>query len=249
MKYLWIAAIIYIAFSPNTRADDPAPLRVVYFDNYAPYSWRDDGGKMRGVFVDILDKVIAERMQLPLEHVGFPWARAQQYVRTGEYDAMIAPVTIEREEYANRSAEPVLTGRMAIFTGAQHPQLRRFETMRSLDDIKSFDFVTQLGDGWARENLSAMNVQYVTDLDTVLKMLSLGRADLFAEASLVARWNLRNLNLSEKITEVEGVTIEETPYHLMLSKKSSRQLLAEFDRHMRELKQSGEFELLLQKYK
>ena len=48
---------------------------------------------------------------------------------------------------------------------------------------------------------------------------------------------------------MDGVTVEETPYHLMISKKSTRQLLADFDRHMRELRQTGEFERLLQKYK
>ena len=249
MKRFCIVVLVALWLATAGRANDDHPFRVVYFDNYAPYSWRDDGGNMRGAFIDILDAVIGQRMQIPLEHHGFPWARAQQYVRNGEFDAMIAPATAERTRYAELSGEPVLNSRMAAFTRAGHPQLRRFEQTRSLADIESFDFVTQLGDGWAEENLAAMDVQYVNDLDTVLKMLNLGRADLFIEASLVTHWNLANLDLTGAITEVEGVTIEETPYYLMISKKSSRQFLREFDRHMRELVEDGEFERLLQRYR
>ncbi len=249
MKKLLLPVIACISLLEQADANDQAPFRVVYFDNYAPYSWLDDGGRMQGIFIDVLDQVIGRQMQRPVEHYGFPWARAQKYVRTGEYDAMIAPRTREREGYTNLSQQPVLVGRMAIFTRTGHPKMQQLKETRSLDDIRSFDFVTQLGDGWAGENLQSMNVQYASDLNTVLQMLNLGRADLFIEASLVTHWNLRNLNLGEKIAEVDGVTIEETPYYLMVSKNSEQQFLQEFDRQMQIFAQSGELERLLQRYK
>ena len=89
----------------------------------------------------------------------------------------------------------------------------------------------------------------MTDLNAVLRVLSVGRADLFVEASLVAHWNLRNLGLSGKVVEVEGVTIEQTPYHLMISKQSDRHILEEFDRQMVEFVESGDLDRLLQGYK
>lgn len=249
MNRLLCALILCLTLPLRVQADDPLPFRIVYFDNYAPYSWADADGRMRGVFVDILDAVIGERLGLPVMHTGLPWARAQQYVKTGEYDAMIAPVTAERRHYANVSQHPVLDSRMTLFTRADHPSMEKLQATRSLEDIRAFDFVTQLGDGWARENLRDMQVQYVGNLDTVLRMLSLGRADLFVEASLVTHWNLKNLGLADAVSEVDNVTIEITPFHLMISKKSPRQILPDIDREMRELVTSGELDRLLARYK
>ncbi len=249
MKKILSALTLYLALIPGVVADNNPPLRVVYFDNYAPYSWLDSDGNMRGIFIDILDAVIGKGLGRPVEHKGLPWARAQEYVRLGIFDAMVAPATLERSQYSNISEQPVLNSRMALFTNASHPRMTELKQTRSLEDIKSFKFVTQLGDGWAGENLHEMDVNYVADLDSVLRVLSLGRADLFVEASLVTHWNLKNLGLAQQVSEVEDVTIEITPYYLMLSKKSAQQILPAFDQRMQALAQSGELERLLQKYK
>ncbi len=249
MKRLLQAILLGTSLFLNPHGLAQSPFKIAYFDNYAPYSWLDDDGNMRGIFIDILDEVIGNRMKRPIQHAGFPWARAQQYVRLGDYDAMVAPITNERKSYTHISDQPVLNSRMAIFTKASHPRMLELERTRSIDDVKTFDFVTQLGDGWARENLSAMNVQYVSDLDTVLRMLSQDRAELFIEESLVTHWNLKNLGLADKIAEVAGVTIEVTPYHLMISNKSDHQFTAEFDKHLTAYLQSGEMQRLLDSYR
>lgn len=249
MKSTVIAALVFALIAFTAQASNKPAIRIAYFDNYAPYSWLDDDGEMRGVFIDILDEVIGKRMGVPVQHTGLPWARAQQYVKAGEQDALIAPVTAARRDYANVSRQPVLNSRMALFTDALHPRMADLQQTRSLTDINSFSFVTQLGDGWAAENLPDNKVQYVTDLNAVLRVLSVGRADLFIESSLVAHWNLRKLGLSGNVVEVEGVTIEQTPYHLLISKQSNLQILDEFDRHMLAFIQSGDLERLLQRYR
>ena len=249
MKSTLLAVLAFAALAFNAQASEKPLFRIVYFDNYAPYSWLDDNGQMRGVFVDIIDEVVGKRLGMAVKHTGLPWARAQQYVKTGRQDALIAPVTSARREYARISQQPVLNSRMAMFTDALHPRMSDLEQTRSLGDIESFNFVTQLGDGWAAENLPAGSVQYVTDLNAVLRVLSVGRADLFIESSLVTHWNLRNLGLSGKVVEVDGVTIEQTPFHLMISKQSDQRILDEFDRQMAAFAASGELDLLLQRYK
>ncbi len=249
MKRSVTALLLVFVFAASVQAENDPPFRVVYFDNYAPYSWLDSEGNMRGVLIDILNAVIRDRMGRTIEHTGLPWARAQQYVRIGEYDAMIAPVTEERRGYANISGEPVLNSRMTMFTHAAQPRMRELKNTEALKDLSTFRFITQVGDGWARENLRGMEVRYVRDLDSVLRVLSQGRADLFVEASLVTHWNLKNLGLSQAVTEVEDVTIEMTPYHLMISKQSPHQLQSEFDQHMQSFLDSGAMDQLLQKYK
>ncbi len=249
MKHFLSFLLLFFYLFTFVHADDDKPLRVVYFDNYAPYSWLDDDGNMRGVFIDILDTVIGEKMDRSIEHIGLPWARAQQYIRNGEYDAMVAPITRDRRGYADISQQPVLNSRMAFFTYSSHPRMNEFKNYRALEDLKSFNFITQIGDGWAQEHLQDMEVLYVRDLNTVLKLLGLGRADLFVEASLVAHWNLKQLDLSKKVTEVEDVTIEITPFHLMVSKKSTQNILADFDKHMQAFVQTDAFGHLLEQYK
>lgn len=247
-KQIFLALLTTI-LTLDLHAANNKPLRVAYFENYAPYSWLDSDGQMRGIFIDILDEVIGKRMGVTVKHIGLPWARAQQHVRMGDYDAMIAPITAERATYTHISDVPVLTSRLALFTDAEHSELNRMKQAQSLADIESYEFITQLGDGWAAEKLSGMKVYYVSDLNSVLRMLSAGYADLFIESSMVVHWNLRSLNMVKNIIEVEGISFEETPYHLMLSKKSRQQIGEEFDKQMAAFVQSGQLNPLLQDYR
>ena len=40
-----------------------AELKMVYFDDFAPYSWRDEQGKMRGLMIDVMKTYGVESFQ------------------------------------------------------------------------------------------------------------------------------------------------------------------------------------------
>ena len=48
----------------SALAAPASELKMAYFDDFAPYSWRDEQGKMRGLMIDVMDRVAAQ-MGLP----------------------------------------------------------------------------------------------------------------------------------------------------------------------------------------
>lgn len=65
-------------------------MKVVYFDNFAPYSWVDKQNKqVRGLMIDILNEAIQSRMGINLSHEGYPWKRAQSLVKSGKAELLL----------------------------------------------------------------------------------------------------------------------------------------------------------------
>ncbi len=62
---------------------DPNVIVMNYFGDWKPYSWVEKG-KMQGILIDIAEKALVKRMGLKASHKGYPWARAQELVKSGE---------------------------------------------------------------------------------------------------------------------------------------------------------------------
>jgi polar amino acid transport system substrate-binding protein len=107
---------VCMACSLQSNALSTEKMVIVYFDDYRPFSWKDDKGQMQGILPDILTEVIQKRMGISLEHRGYPWARSQDMVRSGEADAFCTVPTDERRQYANVSSEAVLQNQVTIYT-------------------------------------------------------------------------------------------------------------------------------------
>ncbi|MCP4023872.1 MAG: transporter substrate-binding domain-containing protein, partial [Desulfobacteraceae bacterium] len=89
-----------------TPAFAQKPIKIVYFENFAPFSWKENN-QMHGILIDVLTEAIQERIKIGLLHEGYPWARAQSMVRTGKADAFVTVPTPERRAYTEISSEPV----------------------------------------------------------------------------------------------------------------------------------------------
>lgn len=230
-------------------ADKPA-ISITYYENYAPYSWIDDNQRVRGVFVDIMDEILGARMHLQVEHIALPWRRAQLLIESGEADAMIAPVTDRRLSYSLASKLPILIGNFVLFTRKGHPELSEFANANSLDHLNQHAFVTQMGDGWAEENLKLFNVTYTHNLNSVMEMLSLERSDLFIEDELVGSYNISALNMDNELVQVPKFKIEDAAYHFLISKKSkSAKLMAQFETHLKKASDDGTLDMIIDAYR
>ncbi|MGH1408913.1 MAG: substrate-binding periplasmic protein, partial [Aeromonas sp.] len=153
-----------------------AELRLVYFDDFAPYSWRDEQGKMRGLMIDVMERVAAQ-MGLRVHHEGYPWQRAQKMVRLAQADGFVTIATRERRSYTLVVEEPVTTTVLTIFTQRAHPRMAEFQRASRLSDFKLLTFLDYFGNGWGKENLAGFTVHHTINVDNVFKMLAAGRGD------------------------------------------------------------------------
>ena len=114
-----------------------AELKMVYFDDFAPYSWRDEQGKMRGLMIDVMDRMAAQ-MGLRVAHEGYPWQRAQKMVRLAQADGFVTIANSERRSYTLVVEEPVTTTTLTIFTPRAHSHMQEFLQAKRLGDLKAF---------------------------------------------------------------------------------------------------------------
>lgn len=245
---VWIGSLWALLLATCPLAAPAPSLNMVYFNDFAPYSWRDEQGKMRGIMVDVMDRVAAE-LGIRVTHQGYPWLRAQKLVRSGQADGFVTVPTQERRGYTQVVEEPVAVSTLTLFTQAGHPQLARLNQARALADLKAFTILDYIGNGWGKENLVGFKVHLTMNVDNVFKMLSAGRGDLMITDPIVANFKLRQLGLTGHIIEVP-LQLGLTPLTLCLAHTSPfHRRAAEFSRVLIRLRQSGELARIEARYR
>jgi len=226
------------------------PMKMVYFDNYQPFSWLDEKEQMRGILIDVINETIRKRMKISVTHEGYPWARAQNRVRVGRADAFVTVPTPERKSYTEISSEVVTAVKFALFAKKESPKMKKFRKIRTIADLKDFTLVSYKGNGWAKKNLAGFNVEWVRSLNTAMKMIARGRCDLLPQSSKVTLFNIKRLGYQDRIIEIPDVILDSTDFKLCIGKKSSYgNILSEFDEMMKAVREDGTLQKIYDKYK
>lgn len=137
-------------------------LRVVYNEDYAPLSFRDQG-VMRGVLIELMDE-LGRRLGVKVVHEGYPWERAQLMVRNGDADVFVTLVNPARGEYAVATAVPILRVNNYGVTARTNPQIAQLRAIKTLHDARSYAHVNFLGSGWAKAQLVDANVIWLSSM-------------------------------------------------------------------------------------
>ncbi len=242
------AALFLVFFLMATPLYSQDTMRLVYFNNFPPYSW-EENNQMQGILVDVLTEAIQNRMGISVFHQGYPWARAQRMVRDGEADAFATVPTSERQEYTVISEEPVIVTRISPFVNRNNPRMDALRQITKISDLQEFTLGHYTGSGWAENNLKGMEVSYAPTLDSTLMMLAMGRFDVFVDASLVIQYRIKELGLKEQIVELPNALDQET-INLCIGKESSfAYIVPLFDETMREMREDGKLQEIFDKYR
>ena len=227
-----------------------APFRMAYFETYSPLSYRDEKGGVRGILVDILDDVIGKQMGLPIQHLGYPWLRAQMLARQGDVDAICTIATAARLEYAVASSEVVVAAPRRIFVRADNPMLADLQQVRDLAGLKQLNpvVVTYAGNGWGTENLAGFNVAVGLDYESGLKMLIAKRGDVMIDNSLTMQFSLNQTAGGGQVMMMPA-RIESSNFQLLISKLSRHAgLLPAFDKALAQYKKTTAYADIFKKY-
>ncbi|MCB1043060.1 MAG: transporter substrate-binding domain-containing protein [Acidobacteria bacterium] len=228
---MWTAAV--------AKRSDEQLLDLVYFHDYPPFSWRDNGEPIKGIFVDIVNEAIGNRMKLKVQHRGLPWGRAQQLVRQGQADAMCTVVTPERSEYCLASSEPVITVDMRLYCASDHEHYERLNQIQSLDELSSFRIASYIGNGWAERLLGDFNVTWTKTLEQSMKMVALKRVDVSVDPEPVMRYFMNKLGYADRLRVLSGV-LDKVDFNLLVRKDSwFRSKMAGFDETIRKMRLDG----------
>lgn len=218
------------------------PLRLVYFDSFAPFSQRQPDGSMSGIFIDVMNELLAKRLGLALLHEGYPWARAQQMVRNGEADGFVTVPTEERQAYTVASQEWVTQGRFTMFVRRDASTLReRLAKAQGVEALRGLTLGSYLGNGWVKSRFSDKDweVSYASSRSHALRMLAARRFDVLVDSSNATQAALKATGLEQDIVELPPV-LESSETRLMLARSSPHiARLPQIDAALRRMKADG----------
>ena len=217
-----------------------------YFYDFAPFSFRDADGRVRGVLIDCA-RLLCGGLGYRMTQGGFPWARAQAMVRDGQLDGFCTVPTEIRRAYVYFCDTPVLIEGHSLF---HRKGDRRFEGMVSKADLAPFGLADYLGNGWAEKNLDGLNVDWLSNWESIPQKILAGRADAFVGEDTVARYKLRRLGLADDfgVTPAPYFSASNFTFGLRKTYPDAASLIAEFDIKTKALASAGRFRDIVRHY-
>ncbi len=225
-------------------------VQFVYYYDYAPFGWEEDG-KMRGIYIDIVNEVFTNKLGIPVNHKGYPWKRAQAMVKAGKSDGYCTTVTPERLSFSYATKEPIIEVNFKIYTPADNPRLDQLRKVKSVPELKGFKLADYSGSGWAKKNLTGLSIHWLPTNEQIWKVLINGRADAAVKNEWTTRYILKTLGYHDQIVELSHpMNKEPTAFHIFIGKKSPfTKYLGQLDDTIRQMRQDGTLKRIYDKYK
>ena len=245
----FIRSAAALALANSLPAQAVEPLRMAYLDNFSPLSFREDG-VLRGILIDLIDEVIQRRLEVAVEHAGYPWARAQMLVERGEHDGLCTIVTPARLAYAAASEEAVVTVPTYIFARADNPLLPKLQGVRTIDELRRLNptVLSYNGNGWAKVNLVNFNVIWEMDYFSAQRMLVASPSHIMVENSLTMQHSLKRIPGHTEI-RMTSADLDRVKFQLLINRRSAHvSLLPAFDKAMRQFKLSADYAKIFNRY-
>lgn len=244
--YLVTFLMILICETP-VAAMGPAPIKIVYYENFQPYSWNENGNS-KGILIDVLTEAIQNRLGIQIIHESLPWERAQKMVMDGNADAFSTVPTPWRLGFTKASQETVVHVTFSKFVWKGNPRNKTLRDVRRACELKDYSMGGYLGSGWSKKNLANMNVQWVPHMQNALQMLAAKRFDVFIDVTRSVRHYATQLELWDRIEELPFV-IDKMDFKLFIGNKSYyKDILPHFDQAMRDMRQDGTLQRIFEKY-
>lgn len=225
-------------------------VKMVYYNEFAPFSFEGPGGAITGILVDGLDKTLGRLPGVSLSHEGFPWTRAQALVKAGRADGFITNPTADRREYAKFSQEFLAESGIRIFFAKNHPRAAEIRNIKSIDDLRAFRQVDFRGNGFAEREFQGLTIEWQNTLNVVMKLLAHQRADIFVGNDMVGRHVMRAEGLSSDIETVPMDLGRVSRYHLGIRNDypGVDDLLAAYDAEVQAAKADGRIQTVIETY-
>lgn len=239
------ALFFLLAF--NVRSE--APIQLVTLE-YPPYivSHEDE---LSGVAVELVEAVF-KQLNVPISIEVLPWARALSNVQFGRADAIFTAFkNPEREQFADFSHQILFTQNISL-------------VVKTNSNISSDLFLTS---DLSNSTICVVNrVSYGARMDALLAesrfkmvfrrnhtrdcahLVRTGRADIWVNNSFGARSIIASEGM-DKVLEILSPPIEATPSFIAFSKLREHAWLRDrFDEALREMKQDGRYEAIIDNY-
>lgn len=174
-----------------------------------------------------------------------PWARAMLEVKQGDREVLLGAYYSDERAEAYHASESIYTAEVGL-VAHRRVGIESFSTLRELTD-----YTIGYGRGFTVteefDNADYLDKEPAKDLAQNVKKLYAGRIDMIAGSFANIRFaaQKQGMNLDELVF-LEPALVENS-LHIMISRAApdGEQLLADFHRGLREIREDGEYERIL----
>ena len=208
-------------------------------EEYPPFNY-SDGGRLRGIAVDVLDSLLGKMNQsLIRENIRvYPWARGYHLAQTQPGTVLFSTTRTPEREPLFKWVGPIATNRVVLTARKD-----RLISVRSPDDLKGLtlgvirdDIAEQL---LRQAGVDPKQLDIVGEADANVKKLNKGRIDAWAYGEPVARWFIKKNGYDP--TEYETVyVLREIDLYYAFHKTTPDQLIGKFQKTLDALKKKGQ---------
>lgn len=240
--FFFLLFVVSIFSMPDKASAEKTEIVIATSTGYPPYYYQTDR-EISGICVDIIDSVAA-RLGIKIVYKQYPWKRMLLSAEKGDVDAVFPLFkTVERERYL-LFGDLILAYEEVNFFVDKNSPLKTFE---NIDEV----FNTPIGvvDGYSygtyfdsRKDIKKVVTQGDYHL---MKMFQYNRFQVGIGNRYVVMYNSAKLGIEENVSFLEPPLSRE-PLYLAFSKKSKKtHLYNNFNRELKALLESGEYEQIL----
>ena len=206
---------------PGQIGATPQTIRVVMDDNYPPYVFKGQSGKLQGITIDQW-RLWQEKTGVNVEIVATDWALAQERMQAGEFDVIDTIFRNKQREKIYAFTKPYAELPVPLFVH------RDISGIRGAEDLSSFvvavkqggaviDFLTRQG---------ASNIVEYPSYEKIVEAARDGKVKIFTEERPPALYFLSKLGILDQFRETDPMYTGQ--FHRAVA-KDNPQLLAQVE--------------------
>lgn len=268
------AVLIGLIFICTAKTYATQNVEVYTYDTLPPYAYRDDQGKLTGLYIEIVTTAISRMPDYSLSFKVFPWARVKHYAKQGTAFAVLAPYfhahdwlteTTPKKPYIWPYSLPLYTQEDVVICND-----KVLDTPRKHfpEDYKRLSFVMWRGDGRADSAFNQLvkenkiQLTLVNSIKESVALLHQGWHDCTITAKLPFYWYLAQFQKQPgPLKTLEKVVLKQTSvvsrnegylgYTDIDSNKNfpyKKDFSIKFDIEIYKMKQSGELNEIVNRF-
>jgi glutamine transport system substrate-binding protein len=211
---------------------------------YAPFEYEKDG-KYVGIDIDLLD-AIAKLQGFDYELKPLDFKGIIPALQANQIDGAIAGMSIteDRKKVLDMSEGYFESGLSLVVKQGN-------DKIKSLDDLKGKTFAVKKGTAgakFAEDNKSKLssNIRYFDDSPSMFQEVKNGNADVTVEDYPVIAYMI---SVDQKSSlQITGEKFDKNNYGFAVKKGENKELLDAFNKGLKKLKETGEYDKILTKY-